>query len=351
MMRTLNLLPLILLSFFCSCQNKEKGASAVSETASVLTDSLCLSWDSIPADKDDVFTCTSEDGTMKFYSWNTGLGGTCPDYAVICQFRTKEGKVTTVDMHEKEFMPAWVSAVHSIKKDDGSTYYITTRSHRASSDDGYMWMDAFMIDHDTLKPVGVYDAGDNLDEPDLNINYSISDWFFTTNGEGGDCLFAYDAHNRNLYIPQIVYVDETSPIISDRYRVCHFDGKKFVDQGVFAHRGLHKSLANYNRLAKYFRTKSHLVRVDWLDQEGTLRYASWKSPSDMSRLPDLVIQGGTYDEEENTYTFTNDGYVYVVGYSEDKPVSEGVYEHREFLLVKMNGNVVLKEERVNPFEE
>jgi hypothetical protein len=71
----------------------------------------------------------------------------------------------------------------------------------------------------------------------------------------------------------------------------------------------------------------------------------------MSRQPDLVIQGGVYDEEKDTYTFTNDGYEYVVGYSEDKPISEGMYEHHEFLFVKKNGKVVLKEERESPYEK
>jgi hypothetical protein len=71
----------------------------------------------------------------------------------------------------------------------------------------------------------------------------------------------------------------------------------------------------------------------------------------MSRKPNIVIQGGIYDEGNNTYRFTNDGYEYVVGYSEDKPISEGLYEHHEFLLVRKNGKVVLKEERVSPNDE
>jgi hypothetical protein len=71
----------------------------------------------------------------------------------------------------------------------------------------------------------------------------------------------------------------------------------------------------------------------------------------MSRKPNIVIQGGIYDEGNNTYGFTNDGYEYVVGYSEDKPISEGLYEHHEFLLVRKNGKVVLKEERESPYDE
>lgn len=340
----------MLLSLLCSCLNKDKSASPVTELATEQTDSLCLSLDSIPIDK-YVFTCVSEDGAMKFYSWDTELGGTCPCYAVICQFRTKEGKPVTEDFCVREGEPAWVSAVHSIKKDDGSTYYITTRSHRASSNDGYMWMDAFMIDHDTLMDVSVFDAGDELDECGLEINYLISDWYYRTNGEGWDWLFEYDTKDKNLYIPKTVDIDETIPIISDRYRVYHFNGKEFVDQGESPHKGLHKSLVNYYWLACYFRTKNYLVRVDWLDHKGTLRYASWHSTLDMSEEPDIVIQGGIYDEEEDTYTFTNDGYEYVVGYSEDKPLSEGTYEHHEFLQVSKNGKVLLKEERENPYDD
>ena len=350
-MSKVNIFLLILLSLSCSCQNKDKSTASVAEAEKERVDSMWLPLDSIPADKDAVFTCVSEDGAMKFYSWNTGQGGTCPDYAVICQFLTKEGKLVTEDFCVKEDMPAWVSAVHSIKKDDGSTYYITTRSHRASSNDGYRWMDAFIIDHDTLKNVSVYDAGDDLDECGLEINYSISDWYYATNGEGWDWLFEYDAESRNLYVPQAVFVDEIIPTISDRYMVYHFNGKEFVEKGESAHKNLHKSLSKYYRLASYFRTKNYLARIDWVDSKGTLRYASWKSTTDMSKQPDLTILGGKYNEEKDIYTFYNDGYEYVVGYSEDKPISEGLYEHHEYLLVRQDNKVVLKEERESLYEE
>lgn len=336
-MRVFKVLSLMLLSLFFSCHNRDKRASSV--TATEQTDSICLYLASDPVDTNDIFTCVSEDGSMKFSSWDTGMGGTCPDYAVICHFRGKDGETVTVDFCERECDPAWVSAVHSIKKDDGSTYYITTRSHRASSNDGYMWMDAFMIDHDTLKNVSVYDAGDDIDDSGLVINYPIAHWYFATNGEGWDWLFEYDAEDRNLYIPQIVYIDESIPVINDRYRVWHFNGKEFVDKGESAHKGLHKSLAHYYSLASYFRTKNHLVRVDQMDYNGAFRYASWKTTSDMSSQPDIVIQGGIYDEEKDTYTFINDGYEYVVGYREGEPI------RHEYLLVRKDGKVILKEER------
>ncbi len=172
--------------------------------------------------------------------------------------------------------------------------------------------------------------------PQIGIN--------ATNGKGWDWLFEYDTKDKNLYIPQIVYIEEVILIISDRYRVCHFNGKEFVDKGESAHRGLHKSLINYYGLACYFRNKNYFARVNQMDEKGNLRYVSWNSTLDISRQPDIVMQGVIYDEEENTYTFANDGYEYVVGYSEDKPTSEGMYEYHEYLMVK-NGKIVLKEER------
>ena len=65
-----NVLLLVLLSLSCSCQNKGKCTASVAGTEEQ-TDSMWLPLDSIPADKDAIFTCVSEDGAMKFYSWNT----------------------------------------------------------------------------------------------------------------------------------------------------------------------------------------------------------------------------------------------------------------------------------------
>lgn len=341
----MKVLSLIIITLFCSCQSKNKNVVPVEETKEDKIDSLWLPMDSVLVDKNDVFTCVSEDGTMKFYSWNTGLGGTCPNYSVSCQFYTKDGQLATEDLCVKESEPAWVSAVHSIKKNDGSTYYITTRSHRASSNDGYRWMDAFMIDHDTLKNVSVLDGGDDLDECMLEINYRISDWFYATNGEGWEWLFEYDAYTKNLYVPITVYIEEDVPVISDRYRLYHFDGMEFVYKGEVPHKGLHSSLHNYIRLVKYFRTKNYIVRVDKL-QNGTYRYASWKASSNMSEKPELIIVNGKYDDKKDCYIFANEDIDYKVGYSEDKPIEEGVFEHHEFLLVQKKGKILLKEERM-----
>ena len=334
----------VILSSLWGCVSGNVNGTSQEEKGAI--DSLYYPIDSIPSNGNKVHICKSEDGNMKFYSWDTGMGGTSPSYAVLCQFRTKDGKSSIEDFCIKEDEePAWVSKVHSIKRNDGTTYYIIARSFRASSNDGYMYMDALVIDNDTLKNVSVLDGSDDLDECGMEINYSISDWYYATNGDGWDWLFEYDSRTKDLYVPIIAHTKESCPVVSDRYKLYHFNGKEFFYKGESPHKGLYASLSNYKRLVKYFRTKNYIVRVDEMEG-GACRYASWKSSSAMSEMPELVILGGKYDEKEDSYTFVNDGVEYIVGYIEDKPISDGSFEHHEFLLVKKGGKILLKEERI-----
>ena len=347
-MRNCYLSLLIVLSLFCSCQNKGNGVLSVTGSVAEQADSLWLPLDSIPVESEDTYvhTCVSEDGNMKFYCWDTRLGGTMPIYEVLCQYRTSDGGSKVVNLGEDMLEVAWVQYVHSIKKDDGSTYYIVKRSHRVSSKDGSMWMDGFAIDHDTLRNVSVYDASDDLDECGMEANYLIPEWNSATNDEGKDWLFDYDTETKSLYVPITLDTDDDDiPIATDRYTLYTFDGMEFVDKGEVPHKGLHASLSSYKRLAKYFRTENHIVRVDETD-DGTYRYASWKASSNMGEKPELVIYGGSYDEEKDCYTFFNDGFEYVAGYTEIESLPNRFPFYYKFLLVKKNGKILLKEKEL-----
>lgn len=341
--RKMNIVILILLLLLSSCMNSGNQTIMTDETKAMR--SFVYPVEHIPADSDEVHTCVSEDGNIKFYSWNTGEGGTMPVYGVLCQYRTSDGGTKVVDLGKEDMDVAWARDVHSIKKDNRLTYYIVTRSHRISSNDGYMWMEAFVIDHDTLRSVSVLDSGDDLDECDWEVNYRISDWSYSTNDEGWNWLFEYNSRTRDLYVPIIVFIEESVPIISDRYKLYCFNGMEFVYKGESPHKGLHESVSCYKRLSKYFQTKNYIVRVDMMDDQ-TYRYASWNSSAGISEKPDIIIFDGKYDAKKDCFTFINDGIEYIVGYSEYQPISEGIYEHHEFLLVKKDGKILLKEERV-----
>lgn len=340
--RALWIVCMILSMSACS----SNGTLKQSEEAAML-DTLYYPLDSIDSNGYPIHVCASEDGNMKFYSWNAGTGGTCPDFSILCQFRTHTGESKIIDVSNHSDI-GWVSRVHSIKRNDGSTYYLAVSFHQASSNDGYAWVSAFKIDDsDTIRQVCVVDATplDDQDENEFTVNYSIYDWLDATTGEGYDWILEYDPDIHDLYVPQTL---DTSPFpeMSDWYRVYHFNGKKFVDKGIKAHKGLHRSLCDYDHLERYFRTKWHIIRIDRL-KDGTLRYASWKASSNISDKPELVIMGGKCDKSEfgkGIYTFENDGVTYIAGYEETKHINKDEIEYHEYLLIKRGNKTIDKQE-------
>ena len=310
------------------------------EEAAIL-DTLYYPLDSIDSNGFPIHVAASEDGNMKFYSWNTGEGGTCPDFGILCQFRTSDGNSKVIDVSENSTF-GWVKCIHSIKIDDGETIYLVLSVHQASSNDGYRWVDACQIKNDTLQAIHVVD-----DDNAFTVNYFISEWYSTTQEEGADWIIEYDSENRDLYVAQTNEESEMSfPLITDWYRVYHFNGKKFVDKGIKPHKGLHRSLCDYDHLERYFRTKWHIIRIDML-KDGTLRYASWKASSNISDKPELVIMGGRCQKSEygkGIYTFENDGVKYIAGYEEIKYINKDDIDYHEYLLIKRDNRIIDKQE-------
>ena len=330
----------------------QKGKTEKSESKECDIDTMAYPTDLIDVEKERVELNASDDERLRFYCWNTYMGGTCPDYEVIAQYRTNSGEVRTRTFREPDMLSAaWVSNVYTIKKDDGGTFYIAVRSHRASSNDGYAWVDAYAIDGDSLIEVSVTDGSANIDDGVLpDVNYSISDWYYITNGEGYDWMYEYDKKEGDIYVP-ISEGDMAPREMTDRYLLYHFDGKRFVKKGEVGHHGLHPSLQRYKRLLSFFRTEDYAIRVDKMEN-GCLRYASWKSNADLSDKPELVIMGGSVlkdnndDSIENGYLFKNEGVEYVVGYRETHHDSEGYDTYHEYLIVYKDGKQILKQERL-----
>lgn len=328
--------------FFVGCNNNTKPVSEQESSKDTIVFHADTPSDTIPKDCE---TYVSEDGRVTFYSWNTGMGGTCPDFAVRCKIKMDNGKYHVYQLKGEDELNSvgWVQWVHAIDKNDGSTYYIVNRDHNISSKEGYSWMDAFVIEGDKLKPVSVYDGGDDVKGISMEICYDIPYWYFATNGEGWGWMYEYDVHTKDLYVPETTqdYPGE----ITDRYTVYHFDGMRFISQGSQAHKGLHKSLQDYDRLEYFFRTKGHIVRIDRL-RNGDLRYASWQSNASMSDTPDLVICGGRCDSKTGQYIFTNKGYVYLCKVTEYMQINAEKSQSQEYLIVKKGDKVLLKEKVV-----
>lgn len=344
-MKQISFLAIILTLFACN-SNKSGGDSVVEQdsiSATIFDETISDEEYEEPEMFKGGNLCKSEDGCITIQSGVHPFGGTAPDYWAIWTITNEKGT-----KHELRFEESsYISAVHSILKNDGTKYYIVDCSCKASSSDGYEWIEAYKIVGDSIKQVNVLDGSEKIKENAFDINYCIPDWYFTANSVGYSWLFEYDYKKKDLYVP----ITDGVTLV-DRYEVWHFNGNNFEDHGEQAHKGLHKSLRKYNRLIRYFTTKDYIVRVDSLDSH-ELRYASWKKPKTIEDIPDIVICGGKRNHyvvapDElgrcDDYKFTNDGYQYVVNYCEVTPTGEGIGEHHDFLLVQKGNKVVVKQE-------
>lgn len=288
------------------------------------------------------YVCVSEDGKVTIESGIYEGGGTAPDYWAEWTIVGDNGKKRKISFNYSSYH----DRVHAIHKNDGSTYYLVSCSAKTSSAFTDEWLEAYRIVGDSIWEVNITDGDRKRDEYGFHISYDIPGWYFATNGEGYDWIFEYDPATQNLYVP---LVDDEE--ILDRYDVWHFNGDRFVHTGHQPHKGLHDSLAKYNRLISSFNTKDYIIRIDSLDSR-ELRYASWKRPKTIAEKPDIIITGGKREEHYaapdelkrcDDYRFTKDGYEYIVNYCETKLISHGFGEHHDFLLVKKGDKIILKQ--------
>lgn len=286
--------------------------------------------------------CVSEDGRVTVESGTMPCGGNSPEYWSRWTITDKAGKKHEI-LFENE---SYQDHIHAIKKSDGSTYYIVN-CYGKEGGIGEEWLEAYRIVGDTILEVNVADGGNRIKKREFYCDYGLQSWYMTAHGGGYDWILEYDSRMKNLYVPITIGYN-----LTDRYEIWHFNGSRFVKAGAGSNRHLHHSLAQYNRLLCYATTKDYIVRVDSLDSK-KLRYASWKRPKTMADEPDIVITGGRRMREVpevkewafDYYSFKNDDCMYIVGYNEFTMNHKGGGATcREYLLVKQNGKVVLKQE-------
>jgi hypothetical protein len=286
----------------------------------------------------DGHVCVSEDGRITIKSGVIPDSGTSPGYWTQWIVTDSTGESHTMRLPGET---VYQDKIHAITKTDGTVYYIVNCYMRASASEGEEWLRAYKIVGDTVQEVNVLDGGKNIARNEFDVEYCIPDWYDATKGAGFNWILDYDAETKSLYVP----ITDRWEII-DRYHVWRFNGECFVHMGEQPHKGLHKSLGEYNRLVRWRTTKDYLVRVDSLDSH-ELRCALWKKPKTISDKPDLVIKGGKTQYNEGShedYRFRNGSSEYVVNYCEKIELEEGIGEHHDFLLVKQNGKVVIKQE-------
>ena len=307
--------------------------------------------DSVPVCQDNSYeiseghVCVSEDGRITIESGMHPDGGTAPDYWTVWTIKDDEGKKHVI----KSPVSFYQDKIHCLSKNDGTTYYIVNCSGKASSRDGYEWLEAYEIVGDTVERVNVVDGSTPYQEDDrFSVNYDIPSWYFATMGAGYDWILEYDIHTKELYVP--ITIEDND--MTDRYKAWRFDGERFVYQGERPNRHLHSSLSQYDRLLQYITTKVYIVRVDLL-ANGEIRYSSWRKPGTTEENPDIVLTGGKkvhYEVPSNQlspcdeYRFKNGNYKYIVNHCEVGRDKNGDGVHHDYLMVMSEGKVLFKQE-------
>ncbi len=264
---------------------------------------------------------TSADNKVRLYSWNTGLGGTSPEYQTYIQYVTGDTVLarTLYPIYDSKYVLAddirkdgheiyegsFCDKLYQIPMKNGMNAYIVLAYNKASSVEGEH-VGVMIYEKDgTLEKLPFIDK---QGEKQFSVDacYYIPDWYFTTDGLGWDWVMSFDSKSNTLYVPESGDMG-----MSDRYDLYRFNDGKMIYIGNDAGYWLHPSLRDFKRLAGVYQTDTELIRIDKL-RDDTFRYAAWSKSKPMSSEPELVLYGGKTGIIENAIVFRNDDYTYIV---------------------------------------
>ena len=276
----------------------------------------------LPSDISDMTITKSEDGKLTLYTYDTGQGGTSPDYSTYIQYESGDSIVTDflypltesdyicasdiykdgVDIHDGSFS----TIIAQITLSENETGYIIEAYNKASSVEGSS--EACLVKYVDGKLTKIpFEKKYGEICKSVSSNYYIPDWYFTTDGLGWDWVLSFDKETNTLYMPE----DEDMMVMSDRYDLYQFKNGKMRYIRNDAGYWLHSSLHDYHYLAGIYQTESKLIRIDVLIDH-TYRYSAWPKSKSMSSKPESVMTGGKGGIVKNAIVFKNGDYTYIV---------------------------------------
>lgn len=276
----------------------------------------------LPSDVSDMTITKSDDGKLTLYTYDTGLGGTSPDYSTYIQYESGDSTVTDYlyPLTESDYICA--SDIHKDGVDicDGSFSTIIAQIPLSETETGYIiaaYNKASSVEGSSEACLVKYVDGKLTKIPfekkhgeicnSVSSEYYIPDWYFTTDGLGWDWVLNFDKETNTLYIPE----DEGIMVMSDRYDLYQFKNGKMRYIRNDAGYWLHPSLREFHYLAGIYQTESKIIRIDALIDH-TYRYAAWSKSKPMSSKPELVMTGGKGGIVKNAIVFKNGDYNYIV---------------------------------------
>lgn len=299
--------------------------------------------------RDDRFLSitTSPDRKLRFYYWDTGMGGTVPRYYGWFQYKKPGGQYDIQPMHSDDADETECADVPEIKGqltgNDGSTLYLISDWLRGDSQRGIYSARVERITNKGLVEGAQFVGKDEKANDNVTAEIcDIANWFFRTGGDadnnGWDWPMGYDPKLKELFVPisGTIGNDAIEEQQTDRYDVYRYDGKNFVWNRTDGGFWLHPSVRQFKHLVATGVVGTHRVRIDMMD-DGTYRYAAWDNKAPLSQKPSVIINNGRLSRDEMCVcTFVSGNNTYAVTLNGDWRI--------EALEVLKNGKTVLKEQ-------
>lgn len=276
----------------------------------------------LPSDLSDMTITKSDDGKLTLYAYDTGCGGSSPEYSTYIQYESGDSIVTDYlhTLTESDYICASDIYKDGVDIYDGSFSTIIAQIPLSECEIGYIieaYNKASSIEGSSEACLVKYVDGKLTKIPfeqkhgeicnSVCSDYYIPDWYFTTDGLGWDWVLSFDKETNTLYMPE----DEDIMVMSDRYDLYQFKNGKMRYIRNDAGYWLHPSLRDFHYLAGIYQTENKLIRIDRLI-DYSYRYSAWSKSKPMSSEPELVLHGGKTGIVENAIVFCNGDYTYIV---------------------------------------
>lgn len=161
----------------------------------------------------EVDTLSSEDGRLTFITWNTGMGGTCPDIRNMIIWRDKKGRAYRREcsvrgaegFFDETVDGCYVWGIDTIHSKEYGTVYLVTTMYKESSVIGSMLIQALVIagSGDLIYSVPLFDVDYDICG-EMGFEYHLWPWEDRKiRGNGWHGPIRVDPKDRSIYIPII----------------------------------------------------------------------------------------------------------------------------------------------------
>lgn len=197
---------------------------------------------------------------------------------------------------------------------------------------------AYSIKNGELQPEPVFQTAEG---PKSSVETTVAPWMDWITDVESLWPGEYDECDEILQLGEI---DPMGTSWAYGYEVWKYDPKLgFISRDFDSYQD--GDLWDHRIIAATERLSRHKVSVDAIDCSDKFRYAVWNQYEDWTDEPSLVLENGTYREQDNSYHFvSDDGYEYIVYLDLDPYASPN--PSIIALEVRKKGKVLSREEAV-----